>query len=53
MHPISADIDTISAYIEKLGLTFWVVKQPLVRADKATIPHLKENSQTFHMTPIV
>ena len=32
--------------------TFWDGAQPLLGADQATIPHMKEDSQSFHMTPI-
>ena len=32
--------------------TFWVVTQPLLRAERATIPNLKEERQGFHMSPI-
>ena len=31
--------------------TFWVVTQPLPRAELATIPPMKEEMQGFHMTP--
>ena len=26
--------------------------QPLLGADQATIPHMKEDSQIFHLTPV-
>ena len=32
--------------------TFWVVTQPLPRAERATIPNLKEERLGFHMSPI-
>ena len=32
--------------------TFWVVTQPLPKAERATIPNLKEEKQGFHMSPI-
>ena len=31
--------------------TFWDGAQPLLGADQATIPHMKEDNQSFHMTP--
>ena len=31
--------------------TFWDGTQSLVEGDHATIPHLKEDSHSFHMTP--
>ena len=32
--------------------TFWVVTQSLPTAERATIPHTKEERQGFHMNPI-
>ena len=32
--------------------TFWAATQPLPRAERATIPHMKEEMQGFHMNPI-
>ena len=32
--------------------TFWDGAQPLLGADQATIPHMKEDSQIFHLTPV-
>ena len=32
--------------------TFLDGTQPLLGADQATIPHMKEDSESFHMTPI-
>ena len=31
--------------------TFWVVTQPLPRAERATIPNLKEERRGFYMSP--
>ena len=31
---------------------FWAAAQPLPRAERATIPHMKEEMQGFHMSPI-
>ena len=32
--------------------TFWAATQPLPRAKRATIPHMKEEMQDFHMNPM-
>ena len=32
--------------------TFWAATQPLPRAERATIPHMKEEMQGFHMNQI-
>ena len=32
--------------------TFWAATQPLPRAERATIPHMKEKMQGFHMNQI-
>ena len=32
--------------------TFWAATQPLPRAERATIPHMKEEMEGFHMNPI-
>ena len=34
------------------SLTFWSVTQPLLGSYQTAIPHLKEDSNTFHTTPI-
>jgi len=33
--------------------SFWSVTQSFLWAHQATIPHMKEDSNTFHMTPII
>ena len=35
------------------SFTFWSVTLQPLGADKAAIPHLKEDSNTFHTTPIL
>ena len=35
-----------------MSSTFWAATQPLLRAERATIPNLKVERQGFHMSPI-
>ena len=36
----------------QVNSTFWAATQPLPRAERATIPHMKEEMQGFHMNQI-
>ena len=36
----------------QVNSTFWAATQPLPRAERATIPHMKEEMQGFYMNQI-
>ena len=36
----------------QVNSTFWAAAQPLPRAERATIPHIKEEMQGFHINQI-
>ena len=38
--------------LNQVTSTFWSVTQSLLGGEQATIPHLKEDSQGFRVTPI-
>ena len=40
------------AGVKQISSTFWAATHSPLLAEQATIPHMKEDSQSFHINPI-